>query len=78
MRWSILLFSPLIWLFNGSGQLLLRLMGMKPPAEHTHIHSPEEIAILVEESGIGGLLDRQERRLIENTLWTARTHRCAR
>lgn len=69
MRWSIILFRPLIWLFNGSGRLILRLFGVKPMAEHAHIHSPDEIALLVQESGAGGLLDQEERRLIENTLW---------
>lgn len=73
MRWSMVLFRPLIWLFNGSGQLVLRVLRLEPAAEHTHIHSPEEIAILVEESGTGGLLDRQERQLIENTLWLSRS-----
>jgi CBS domain containing-hemolysin-like protein len=47
-------------------------MGVELAAEHTHIHSPEEIAILVEESGAGGLLQAQEQRLIENTLWLRR------
>lgn len=69
MRWSIVLFRPLIWFFNGSGRLILRLMGINPTNEHVHIHSPEEIAMLVEESSAGGLLEAQEQRLIENTLW---------
>ena len=68
MRWSKILFRPLIWLFNGSGHLLLRLMGRKPAGEHAHLHSPEEILILVEESGAGGVLDAEERRLLVNTL----------
>lgn len=73
MRWSMALFRPLIWLFNGSGQLILRLARLEPSTEHTHIHSAEEIAILVRESGAGGLLDKQERRLIENTLWLSQS-----
>lgn len=73
LRWSMVLFRPLIWLFNGSGRLVLRLFGIDPTSEHVHVHSPEEIAILVEESGAGGVLDTQERRLIENTLWMRRT-----
>jgi CBS domain containing-hemolysin-like protein len=68
MRWSILLFRPLIWFFNGSGQFLLRLIGRTPASEHTHLHSPEEILILVEESSAGGVLDPEERRLLVNTL----------
>lgn len=68
MRWSLAFFRPLIWFFNGSGRLLLRLIGIADSAEHAHIHAPEEILMLVEESGAGGLLDREERRLLENTL----------
>jgi len=45
------LFRPLIWLFNGSGQMILKLMGVEPTREHVHIHTADEIAILVEESG---------------------------
>ncbi|HXF60649.1 MAG TPA: CNNM domain-containing protein, partial [Caldilineaceae bacterium] len=68
MRWSVLLFQPLIWLFNGSGRLLLRLLGREAVGEPAHIHSPEEIMILVEESSAGGVLDAEERRLLVNTL----------
>ncbi|MBX3015222.1 MAG: HlyC/CorC family transporter [Caldilineaceae bacterium] len=68
MQWSLFLFQPLIWVFNGSGQLLLRLLHSAPVAEHTHIHSPEEIVLMVEESSAGGLLDQEERRLLVNTL----------
>jgi CBS domain containing-hemolysin-like protein len=72
LRWSLVLFRPLIWLFNGSAQVLLKLLGIQPTREHVHVHTAEEIAILVEESGAGGMLDQQERRLIENTLWMRR------
>lgn len=58
MRWSMWLFRPLIWLFNGSGQLILRLMGTSAVGEHAHVHSPEEIRMLVEESSAGGVLDQ--------------------
>lgn len=73
LRWSMALFRPLIWLFNGSGQVILKLMGVEPTREHVHVHTADEIAILVEESGAGGVLDQQERRLIENTLWMRRS-----
>ena len=68
MRWSIIALSPLIWLFNGSGRIILQWMGRAAFAEHTHVHSPEEIVILVEESSAGGKLDAEERRLLVNTL----------
>lgn len=68
MRWSLMLYKPLIWFFNGSGQLILRMMGTTATAEHMHVHSPEEIRMLVEESSEGGVLRQEERRLIVNTL----------
>ena len=68
MRWSMLLYHPLIWLFNGSSTILLKLMGSQPAGEHAHIHSPEEIVILVEESRAGGVLEKEETRLLLNTL----------
>jgi len=68
MRWSMQLFRPLIWLFNGSGQLLMRLIGHEVIAEHAHIHSPDEIVMLVEESSAGGLIKKEEHRLLKNTL----------
>lgn len=69
MRWSMILLRPLIWIFNGSGRLLLRLIGVDENAgEFTHIHAPDEILMLVEESGAGGLIQKEERRLLENTL----------
>ena len=68
MQWSVTLFRPLIWLFNGSARIVLRLMGADAVAEHAHIHSPEEIVMLVEESSAGGRLDDEERRLLVNTL----------
>ncbi|MEZ4733345.1 MAG: hemolysin family protein [Caldilineaceae bacterium] len=68
MQWSLLIFQPLIRIFNGSGQVLLRLLGSAPVAEHAHVHSPEEIMFMVEESSAGGVLDQEERRLLVNTL----------
>ncbi|MCB9134558.1 MAG: HlyC/CorC family transporter [Anaerolineales bacterium] len=68
LRWSMFLFQPLIWIFNGSGQILMRLMGREIIAEHIHIHAPDEIAMLVDESTQGGLIKKEEQRLLKNTL----------
>ncbi|MBE2240241.1 MAG: HlyC/CorC family transporter [Caldilineaceae bacterium] len=68
MRWSMLLYQPLIWLFNGSAQVVLRLLGATSTSEHAHIHSPDEIVMLVEESRAGGVLAREETELLVNTL----------
>jgi CBS domain containing-hemolysin-like protein len=68
MRWSMALFRPLIWLFNGSGRLVLRLVGEKAHNEHFHLHNPQELVMLFEESSAGGALDREERRLLKSSL----------
>lgn len=68
MIWSIAAFRPLIAIANGSGAFLMRLVGLSAVAEHAHVHSPDEIRILVEESSAGGVLDDEERRLLVNTL----------
>jgi putative hemolysin len=67
IRWSAdLLLRPLIVVLNGSGALVLRLLGVSYQEGHSHIHSPEEIEILVSESAKGGLLDAEERQLLHN------------
>lgn len=65
MRWSADIFlKPLIVLLNGSGALVLRLLGIRYDEGHTHVHSPDEIMILAQESHEGGLIDDDEHRLI--------------
>jgi CBS domain containing-hemolysin-like protein len=66
VRWSLIILRPFIWFFNGSGNLVLRLMGRDTVAGRTRVHSPEEIEILVSESHEGGLLDDEERQLLRN------------
>ena len=66
--WAMRLLRPLIWFFNGSGRMFLRLIGLRAVSEGMHIHAPEEILMMVQESGAGGLLEEGETELLENTL----------
>jgi magnesium and cobalt exporter, CNNM family len=59
MQWSQRLFSWFIEVLNGSGILILRLLQV-PPTGHRHVHSPEEIELLIAESRDGGLLEPEE------------------
>jgi putative hemolysin len=59
MQWSIRVFSWSIAFLNGSGVLLLKLMRV-PTTGHRHVHSPQEIELLIAESRDGGLLEPQE------------------
>lgn len=59
MQWSLRVYAWLIAILNGSGLLVLRALGARG-AGHRHVHSPEEIALLIAESRNGGLLEPQE------------------
>ena len=59
MRWSGWLFSWFIAILNGSGMAILRRLGV-PDSGHRHIHSPDEIELLIVESRDGGLLEHDE------------------
>jgi CBS domain containing-hemolysin-like protein len=67
MQWSLTLFSPFIAVLNGSGLLLLRTLGA-PQGGHRHIHSPEEIELLIAESRDGGVLEPDEHRRLRRAL----------
>jgi len=68
MRFFGWLLKPLIWFFNGSGQLILKMLRIDSSLEHAHVHSPEELAFLVKESGAGGVLNNEEYHLLSNML----------
>ena len=59
MQWSLRAYAWLIKVLNGSGNLVLRAFGVASTG-HRHVHSPEEIALLIAESRDGGLLEPQE------------------
>ena len=64
---SLWLYRPFIAWLNGSGVLLLRLLG-SPSQTHRHIHSPDEIELLIAESRDGGLLEPDEHRRLQRAL----------
>jgi putative hemolysin len=59
MQWSMRALKWATDLLNGSGMLLLRVLGV-PATGHRHVHSPEEIELLIAESRDGGLLEPVE------------------
>ena len=59
MEWSLRAYAWLIALLNGSAVVILRALRL-PSTGHRHVHSPEEIALLIAESRDGGLLEPQE------------------
>jgi CBS domain containing-hemolysin-like protein len=61
------IYRPFIKWLNGSGLLILRLLGA-PQQAHRHIHSPDEIELLIAESRDGGLLEPDEHRRLQRAL----------
>jgi CBS domain containing-hemolysin-like protein len=61
-------FRPLIWLFNESANLFLRMFGVQPQPELAEIHTPDEIAIIVEEARRGGAILMGQSRILTRTL----------
>lgn len=62
--WSEWIFKPAIWLLNGTGNALLRLIGVQPASGHELVHSVEELKMLVSASSEGGLIRPPEREMI--------------
>lgn len=67
MRWSLWVLGPFIWFLNGSGNVLLKALGSGHGA-HRHVHSPDEIELLIAESRDGGLLEPDEVRRLQRAL----------
>ena len=68
MRAFTYAFRPLIWAFNETANACVRLLGMKPQGEGRALHTPDELAIIVEESWRGGELDKAQSEILTRTL----------
>lgn len=67
MQWSLRLLAWFIHVLNGSGRVILRLLRV-PESGHRHVHSAEEIAYLVTESGRAGLFKPSEQLRLRQAL----------
>jgi putative hemolysin len=67
-HWSKTFFRPFLSVLNGSGWFILRRMGLQKGAGHRHVHSPEEIEMLIVESSDGGLLEPDEQQRLRQAL----------
>jgi putative hemolysin len=54
--WTERLFKPIIWALNGTGNALLRWIGVEPAAGHELVHSVEELKMLVRASAQSGVM----------------------
>jgi CBS domain containing-hemolysin-like protein len=60
------LFRPAIWLLNGTGNGLLKLIGLRRPTGHQLVHSVEELKMLVSASTDSGELEQHEKEMLHN------------
>jgi putative hemolysin len=64
--WFSRLTRPAIWLMNGCGNWLLRLLGVRTAGEAGRVHSADELHLLVTEASESGQLRPDQGRLLGN------------
>jgi len=57
---------PIMWSFNHSTNLILKIFGISQTDEHETAHTDEEIKLLVEDSYKHGLIDKTELTFVDN------------
>ena len=66
-------FRPVLWLMNGSGNLLVRALGIRPAGQAGNVHSAEELSMLVAESRAAGEIRPYAGRMLGNVFRLGRT-----
>ncbi len=63
--WTEWLFKPFIWVLNGAGNALLRLLGFQSAEGHEMVHSVTELKMLVHASAESGLVEYREEEMLQ-------------
>ena len=66
--WFYKISYPLIWILNGTANGFLRLVGIAPMLEAELAHSEEELRLILADSQAKGVLDLDERKMLERVL----------
>jgi len=64
LSWTVTLFKPMIWVLNGTGNALLRIIGVKPAEGHELVHSVEELKMIVADSAEVGVVAASEQEML--------------
>jgi len=59
------LFTPFVWMMNGSASMFLGMFGMSTELEGERVHSSGELAMLIAKSGEQGVLDKDEEEMLQ-------------
>lgn len=65
LSWFYRMSYPFIWALNGTANAFLRIVGIAPTSEADVAHSEEELRLILAHSHAQGILDRDERRMLE-------------
>ncbi len=60
------IFTPFIWLLNGFGNIVLKILNIPRSKESSLVHSTEELDMLVDASYNGGVLNETEKDMLHN------------
>lgn len=61
-------FKPFVWILNGAGNLVLKLIGFSAPSGHQLVHSEEEIKMILAQSVEEGALEKGEVEMVYSAL----------
>ena len=67
---------PIMWVFNGITNFVVRLCGHDPANEH-EIYTGDEIKLLIDESTEGGLIDEDANEIVDNVFDMGEKDACA-
>jgi CBS domain containing-hemolysin-like protein len=62
---ALKIFRPAIWALNGTGNALLRWIGIHPASGHERVHSVQELKMLIDASQEEGVLEEQEQEMLQ-------------
>jgi len=66
-------FRPILWLMNGAGNALVRMLGVRPASHGESAHSQEELSMLVSEARAAGRIRPYAGRILGNVFGLAQT-----
>jgi len=64
VRAFFVVFKPLIWVLQGSSEVVLRALGLTPPGGEMEVYSEAELKMLLSRSTEEGQLERQEQEML--------------
>lgn len=62
--WAERVFKPAIWLLNGAGNGLLRLVGIDPASGHELVHTVDDLKMIVSASAESGVVEGEEEEIL--------------